>query len=41
MDYSFTAKVEKEFDEIAEGDIVWNEMINSFYQPFHSKIEMR
>jgi DNA topoisomerase-1 len=39
MDYSFTAKVEKEFDEIAEGDIVWNEMINSFYQPFHSKIE--
>ncbi len=39
MDYSFTANVEKEFDEIAEGKRVWNAMIDSFYQPFHSKIE--
>ena len=39
MDYNFTAKVEKEFDEIAEGEIVWNEMIRSFYDPFHSKVE--
>ena len=39
MDYNFTAKVEKEFDEIAEGEIVWNEMIRSFYTPFHAKVE--
>jgi len=39
MDYNFTAKVEKEFDEIAEGEIVWNDMIRSFYEPFHSKVE--
>ena len=39
MDYNFTAKVEKEFDEIAEGEIVWNDMIRSFYDPFHSKVE--
>ncbi|MFA5327531.1 MAG: type I DNA topoisomerase [Prolixibacteraceae bacterium] len=39
MDYNFTAKVEKEFDEIADGDLVWNDMIRSFYDPFHSKVE--
>jgi DNA topoisomerase I len=39
MDYNFTAKVEKEFDEIAEGELVWNDMIQSFYTPFHSKVE--
>jgi len=39
MDYNFTAKVEKEFDEIAEGAIVWNDMIRSFYDPFHAKVE--
>jgi DNA topoisomerase I len=39
MDYNFTANVEKEFDEIAEGKLVWNEMIDSFYQPFHQKVE--
>jgi len=39
MDYNFTAKVEKEFDEIAEGAIVWNDMIRSFYDPFHTKVE--
>lgn len=39
MDYNFTAKVELEFDEIAEGKRVWNEMIDDFYQPFHSKID--
>ncbi|MDX1904281.1 MAG: type I DNA topoisomerase [Thermonemataceae bacterium] len=39
MDYSFTAKVEKEFDEIAEGKKNWNKMIDSFYQPFHKKVE--
>lgn len=39
MDYSFTANVEKEFDGIAEGKIEWNFMIDSFYKPFHSKVE--
>jgi DNA topoisomerase-1 len=39
MDYNFTAKVEKEFDEIAEGELVWNEMLKNFYEPFHLKVE--
>ncbi len=39
MDYNFTAKVEKQFDEIALGDRVWNEMIRTFYNPFHKTIE--
>ncbi|HYQ57293.1 MAG TPA: DNA topoisomerase, partial [Draconibacterium sp.] len=39
MDYNFTAKVEKEFDDIADGKMVWNEMIDKFYQPFHGKVE--
>ena len=40
MDYSFTAKIEEEFDEIAEGRMVWNNMIDGFYKPFHSNIEI-
>lgn len=39
MDYNFTAKVELEFDEIADGQLVWNTMIRSFYDPFHAKVE--
>ena len=39
MDYNFTASVEAEFDDIAEGKMVWNDMIDKFYQPFHSKVE--
>jgi len=39
MDYNFTALVEKEFDEIADGELVWNDMIRSFYEPFHTKVE--
>jgi DNA topoisomerase-1 len=35
LDYNFTAKVEKEFDEIADGTIVWNNMIDRFYDKFH------
>jgi DNA topoisomerase I len=38
IDYNFTANVEKEFDEIAEGRKVWNDMIKEFYGPFHNKI---
>ncbi|MGV3765838.1 MAG: type I DNA topoisomerase [Chitinophagaceae bacterium] len=40
MDYNFTAKIEEEFDEIAEGKLKWNTMIDSFYRPFHSDIEV-
>lgn len=39
LDYSFTAKVEEQFDEIAEGQKEWNKMIEEFYNPFHSRIE--
>ncbi|UEG49303.1 type I DNA topoisomerase [Ferruginibacter lapsinanis] len=39
MDYSFTANIEKEFDDIAEGKIVWNNMVKDFYGPFHNGVE--
>ena len=38
MDYNFTASVEKEFDEIAEGMKHWSDMIDSFYKPFHTNV---
>lgn len=40
IDFSFTAKVEKEFDHIAQGDQAWDEMIQNFYGNFHSKVEL-
>jgi DNA topoisomerase-1 len=39
VDYSFTANVEEEFDEIARGKLVWYAMLASFYGPFHKLIE--
>ena len=39
MDFSFTAKIEEEFDQIAEGKITWSSMIDGFYKPFHETIE--
>ena len=39
VDFSFTATVEKEFDDIARGDKVWNKMIDEFYGSFHEKVE--
>jgi DNA topoisomerase-1 len=39
IDYNFTADVEKEFDRIANGQKEWNEMLESFYGPFHDKIQ--
>ncbi len=39
MDFGFTAKIEEEFDQIAEGKIVWSNMIDGFYKPFHDNIE--
>jgi DNA topoisomerase-1 len=38
MDFQFTAIVEKEFDEIANGKIEWHQMIKEFYNPFHENI---
>jgi DNA topoisomerase-1 len=39
MDYNFTAKVEQEFDEIANGMLKWTDMIHQFYDPFHKNVE--
>ncbi len=39
MDYSFTARIEEEFDEVAQGKIKWNKMINDFYNPFKEDVE--
>lgn len=39
LQYDFTARAEKEFDDISEGKKAWNDMIKEFYGPFHSKIE--
>lgn len=39
VDFSFTADVEKEFDDIAHGGKSWQDMIKSFYGKFHSKVE--
>lgn len=39
LDYNFTAKVEAEFDEIANGLKEWTSMINDFYTPFHATVE--
>ncbi len=39
MDYGFTASIEQQFDEIAEGKIEWNKMIGGFYDPFHADVE--
>lgn len=39
MDYSFTARIEEEFDEVAEGKMKWNKMIEEFYTPFKKDVE--
>lgn len=39
VDYGFTASVEEDFDKIAEGKLVWNNLIGHFYKPFHEKVE--
>ena len=38
LDYNFTAKVEQDFDEIAEGKIDWAKMMNDFYKHFHPNV---
>lgn len=39
LDYGFTAKVEENFDKIAEGKLLWNKTIDEFYKPFHEVVE--
>lgn len=39
MDYNFTANIEKRFDNIAEGEQGWKELIKSFYGSFHPTVE--
>ncbi len=39
LDYNFTANVENDFDGIAEGRLKWNEVIGTFYAPFHKSVE--
>ena len=39
VDYNFTATVEKEFDDIAQGLTEWTKMIETFYTPFHKDVE--
>ncbi|NLR92415.1 type I DNA topoisomerase [Flammeovirga agarivorans] len=38
VDYSFTANVEEQFDEIAHGNLEWQNMLNTFYKPFHENV---
>lgn len=40
VDFNFTASVEKEFDEIAQGLKNWTEMLQTFYKPFHNEVEL-
>jgi DNA topoisomerase-1 len=40
LDYNFTAYVEKEFDDIANGELKWQNMIKEFYGPFHETVEV-
>ena len=39
LDYNFTASVEKEFDEIAEGEVQWTSIMKTFYDQFHPSVE--
>ncbi|NER18783.1 type I DNA topoisomerase [Spongiivirga citrea] len=39
LDYNFTAKVEEDFDNIAEGEEEWTKMMKDFYKDFHPQVE--
>ena len=39
LDYNFTAKVEQDFDEIAEGNLNWSKMMQEFYDKFHPNVK--
>ena len=38
MNYGFTAKIEKKFDEISDGKLAWYQMVDDFYRPFKAKL---
>ena len=40
MDYHFTASIEKQFDEVAEGKVEWRKMMNKFYKAFHPCVDL-
>ena len=40
MDYNFTAKVEKDFDDVANGTQAWRKVIGQFYVPFHKNVKL-
>jgi DNA topoisomerase-1 len=39
MTYQFTAEIEDKFDEVAEGQVTWTQMLQDFYHPFHETVE--
>jgi DNA topoisomerase I len=39
MDYNFTARIEQDFDEVAQGHLVWSKMIDDFYTPFKKDVD--
>jgi len=39
MDFGFTAKIESEFDDIAEGRVDWGKMLKNFYEPFKKEVD--
>jgi DNA topoisomerase-1 len=39
MDYHFTARIEQEFDEVAQGNMEWSKMIDDFYNPFKKDVD--
>jgi DNA topoisomerase-1 len=39
MDYNFTARIEQEFDEVANGKLIWSKMIDDFYNPFKKDVD--
>lgn len=39
LDYNFTARIEEDFDIIAQGNMEWNKMLEDFYGPFHKTVE--
>jgi DNA topoisomerase-1 len=39
MDYGFTARIEEEFDEVAQGKLKWNRMLKDFYTPFKKDVD--
>jgi DNA topoisomerase I len=39
MDYNFTARIEEEFDEVAQGKMLWSKMIDDFYTPFKKDVD--